>query len=95
MANVESITFEAGSFVVRTDVGPAVRYPIADMLRAADIPVLTITQLTLLTTFANLFEILFKDLVARDVIDDALYADYDLEHFFETLTDTFKTDIGD
>lgn len=43
---VEDISFEAGYITVRTNVGPPTRYPIADILRALDIPDLSATQIT-------------------------------------------------
>lgn len=92
---VQDITFEAGSLVV-TKEGRETRHDIASVLRAADIPAdLNITSLSLLTKLANLFEILLKDLLNREVISEEFYAEYDLDHFLEILTNELATDIGD
>jgi len=98
-SNVKNIEFSAGHITVTFDGGPPVQYDIADVLRSADIPVMTEAQqranVTLLTTLANLFEILVKELQDREVIGEELYADYDLQYVLGTLTDDLGADIGD
>ena len=87
MANnvVKDIQFEAGFITVTYDSGPPVKLPIADMLRAADIPVLTIDKVTVLTKLADLFMILLKTLIERQFLDEDFADGYDLDWFLEVL----------
>lgn len=85
MAHVENITFEAGFIVVTFQGGgPPRQYPIADVLRAADIPLITYEQVTSIKALANLVVILIHKLIEKGVIDSE-------ETFFEdteyTMTD--------
>lgn len=89
MANVRSITFEAGYIVVQTDSGAPRKHSIADVLRAADIPSLTYTQVAAITALANLVVILIRTLIERGVLDesfaDSLGMDWDLEHIIHAI----------
>lgn len=86
MADVKEIDVtEAGFITISRDSGPPVRYPIADLLRAADIPTgLTHTQVAPITALANLVVILIRTLIERDVLDesfiDSLGMNWDLDH---------------
>ena len=84
MATVKNIQFNAGNFVVTTDEGPPARYAIADMLRAADIPSLTYTQVAAVTALANLVVILVRTLIERGILDESFGdsggMDWDLDH---------------
>ncbi len=72
MAEVRDIDLtEPGFVIVHRAAGPPVKYPLADLLRAADIPTgLTHAQVAGLSTLANVFVILIRTLIARDVIDE-------------------------
>lgn len=89
MATVKRIDFNAGNFVVTTDEGPPTVYPIADMLRAADIPSLTYTQVAAISALSNLVVILVRALIAREVLDesfaDSLGMDWDLDHIIYAI----------
>ena len=85
MANVTNLTFEEGFIVVHRESGPDTRYALADVLRAADIPVLTIESLTLLSTGMHLLMLLIKTLIDRDILDETWHDGYDLQYIVEEL----------
>lgn len=87
MSVVQSIKFESGFIVVTTDSGPPTRYPIADMLRAADIPALTYSQVATISTLANLVAVLVRTLIDRQVLDESFLEDggYNLDDIVETI----------
>mgnify|MGYP001574115128 CR=1 FL=1 len=87
---VQDITIEAGFLVITRDAGGPRKYPIADILRAADVPNLNIRSLTLLTTMANLVTVLVKTLIEKGVLDENFEGGYDLQY----LVDTLETDLG-
>jgi len=93
---VESITFESGFIVVRTDSGPPRQWAIADVLRAADIPALTSVQISSLKALANLFAILIRTLISRDILDESFLenGDMDLDTIVEVI-DNMGGDYGD
>ena len=75
---------EPGFITIATSSGPPTRYPVSDLLRAADIPVgLTHTQVAGITYLANLVVILIRTLIERGVLDetfaDGTGEDYDLD----------------
>jgi len=81
---------ERGYITIATSSGPPTKYPVADLLRAADIPVgLTHTQVAGVTYLANLVVVLIRTLIARDLLDedfaDNLGMDWDLEHIVHAL----------
>ena len=87
--NIANVEFESG-YIVLTDVnGHKTRYPIADVLRAADIPALTYTQVAAITALANLVVILIRTLIEREVLDesfaDSLGMDWDLDHLIYAI----------
>ncbi len=86
---IKNITFEAGSFVVtREGSGPPQRVPIADMLRAADIPTgLTYTQVEAISTLANLVAVLIRTLIDRQVLNESFMEDddYDLDAIIDSI----------
>ena len=86
----EIVATEPGFLTIRTDSGPPTKYPIADLLRVADIPVgLTHAQVAGITYLANLVVVLIRTLVEREVLDetfaDELGMDWDLEHIVYAL----------
>lgn len=88
MAVVTNIEFEAGAIVVHRDAGPPTRYPIADVLRALDIPTgLTYSQVAAITTLANLIVILIRTLIDREVLDESFLEkdDFDLDAIIATV----------
>ena len=90
MSIEEMIATEPGFLTIRESSGPPTKYPIADILRAADIPVgLTHAQVAGVTYLANLVVVLIRTLIARDLLDedfaDELGMDWDLEHIIYAL----------
>ena len=83
--SVKDVTFEAGFITITRDSGPPTKYAIADVLRAADIPVLNIASLTLLTTLAEIVAVVVKTLIERQILDESFYDDYDLQYIVDTL----------
>lgn len=72
---IEKILFTPGYITLDNGGANPTRYPIADVLRALDIPVgLTHTQVAGLTSLANLVVVLVRTLISRDILD---------EHFME------------
>jgi len=81
---------EPGFITIAGSSGPPTRYPIADLLRAADIPVgLTHEQVAGVTYLANLVVVLIRTLIAKELLDetfaDELGMDWDLEHIVYAL----------
>lgn len=85
MTDIKAVTLEPGYIIIQGDSGPATRFPIAEVLRAADIPTgLTYTQVAAISALANLVVILIRTLIERQVLDesfaDNLGLDWDLDH---------------
>ena len=95
MQKVTNIEFQEGYFIVHRDSGPPTRYAIADMLRSADIPVLTMTQLELLKTLAEVVGILTKTLVEQGTLSESLVDGYDLQFVADTLNDDLDNSWDD
>lgn len=91
---VKSVTFESGFIVVDTGDGPPTRWAIADVLRSADIPVLTIDRVVVLSRLAKLFAITLKTLITREVLDESFDEDYDLDFMIEVLEDELAIEDG-
>ena len=82
-----NVEFESG-YIVLTDVnGHKTRYPIADVLRAADIPAITYSQVAQITTLANLVVVLVRTLIDKGVLDESFLEDggYNLDDLIETI----------
>ena len=92
---VEDVTFEEGFIVIKKDGAIASRTSLRDILTAADIPVLTIGSLELLTKLADWFEIIVKTLLEKGTIGEQLYVTWPLETILASLKDDLNTDIGD
>ena len=62
---------------------------IADLLRAADIPALTYEQVDAIKTLANMFAVLYRTLVAKEVIGEDLLeeGEYDLNVVMQVIED--------
>ncbi len=82
---VENVTTEAGYIVITKQAGGIPeRFAIADVLRAADIPALTHSQVATISTLANLIVILVRTLIKRGILDEEFKdnqgMDWDLDH---------------
>ena len=84
---VKNIAFSSGYITVTYDEGAPRRHPIANVLRALDVPDLTIDSLSLLTTLAQVVMVLVKTLVERDILDEELVSGFDMTYMLETLID--------
>ena len=76
---VVNIVFEEGYLIVHRDSGAPIKYPIADMLRAADIPVLTYAGLSSIKALANLVVVLIRTLIDREILDESFLENDDLD----------------
>jgi hypothetical protein len=101
---IERITFEKGYITLHDGGANPTRYAIADVLRALDIPTgLTHTQVTGLTSLANMVVVLVRTLISREVINEDFMeeGEYDLTAIIEAIEklggdygepDIFKSD---
>ncbi len=98
MANaVTGIAFTPGFIVLTHEGGNKVSHPIADVLRALDIPTgLTYTQVSAITTLANLVADLIKTLIAHNVLDAEFEVDggYNLEAIVQSI-ESMGGDFGE
>ena len=95
MANkAQRLVFEAGYIVVTDTSGSSTRYPIAAILRAADIPTgLTYTQVQAITALSNLVAVLIRTLIAREVIDENFLEEGEMD--LEAITEAIELMGGD
>jgi len=95
-AFVKDITTQSGYLVITFDSGPPKQFPIADVLRAADIPALTYSQVASIKALANLIVILVRTLVDREVLDESFLedGDIDLDDIVEAI-ENMGGDYGD
>ena len=85
---IENFTVEAGYLVITTEPGGIPkRWAIADILRAADIPALTYSQVAAITTLANLVVILVRTLRSKGILNESFLEDdeMDLDHIIYTI----------
>ncbi len=91
MANsVTGLSFSPGYITLLFDNGTRTQYPVADILRALDIPTgLTYQQVSAITTLANLVVVLVRTLVAKEVIDENFLeeGEFDLGDIIESIED--------
>jgi len=85
--NVAEVEFESGYIVLTRPNGGRTRYPITEVLRAADIPALTYSQVAQITTLANLVVVMVRTLIDREVLNESFLEDggYNLDDIVETL----------
>lgn len=79
---------EPGFLTLTDEYGRSTKHSIADLLRAADIPVgLTYSQVGAITTLANLVAVLIRTLIDRKILDESFMEedDYDLDAIVETI----------
>ncbi len=100
-AGTENVELKPGYITLTDSHGRKTDYPIASVLRAADIPSgLTYSQVGAITTLANLVVILIRTLIDRDVLDEKFLesGDFDLESITEAIAlmggDYQKPDIS-
>ena len=66
----ENVELTPGFITLTDSHGRKTKYPIADVLRAADIPSLTYVQVGAIKTLANLMVVLIRILRKRDILDE-------------------------
>jgi len=81
---------EPGYIIIRRASGPPVRYPLAGLIRAADVPTgLTHEQVAGVSLLANLVVILVRTLIDKGILDetfaDSLGMDWDLDHIIYAI----------
>ena len=94
---VKTISFEPGFIIITDTAGQRARHPVADVLRALDIPVgLTYSQVSSVTALANLCAILIRTLIDREVLDESFLEDGDinLDDIVESI-ENMGGDYGD
>ena len=81
------ITFSPGTITLIESGGNRTSYPIADVLRAVDIPALTYAQVWAIKTLANLIADLTKKLIVLYVLPAEFMGEdgYDLAAIIETI----------
>ena len=85
---IKNIAFEAGYVTVTDDMGRSRKHDIANMLRVADIPVgLSYSQVSAISSLANLIAVLIRTLIAREVLDESFLEndDLDLDHIIYAI----------
>ena len=87
MPGIEEITAtEPGFLTIRTSSGPPTKYPLADILRAVDIPIgLTHTQVDGIRILANLMVIVVRTLIGREILDEDFADDSGMEMSLEDI----------
>ena len=86
--NATALEFSAGFITLTDSHGRKTKYPIASVLRAADIPTgLTFTQITAISTLASLMAVLIKTLISRGILDESFMekGDYNLDAVIEVI----------
>lgn len=88
MENAVSLTIVPG-YIITVDANgkQVMRYPIASVLRAADIPSLTYTQVQAITALANLTVVLIRTLIDRQILDESFLEkdEYNLDDIIESI----------
>jgi len=83
---IQDIAFSSGYITITREGGAPTRYPIADVLRALDIPTgLTYEQVSGVQALANLFGIVIKALVENDILPEDFADDYKFDHIIQAI----------
>jgi len=79
----------AAGYLVWEEDGKRSQLAIANILRAADIPALTYEQVGAIKALANMFAVLYRALISKDILDDGLLEDggYDMSAIVQTIED--------
>jgi hypothetical protein len=88
---VKDVRLVNGKLRVTTDI-ESKEYDIANYLQATDVPDLTISSLSLLTSLAQVVMVLVKTLVEQEQLDETLVSGFDLQYVFETLVDELSAE---
>lgn len=88
MPNIQELDVHSqpGFIILQRASGPPVSYPIADLLRAADIPTgLTHEQVSGLGIIGSLLAVLIRTLINRDVLNEAFADDAGMSLDLDTM----------
>lgn len=92
---LKNIALFPGYLEITDDGGQKRQIMIADVLRAADLPTFTISNLTLLTKLASLVWIITMTLVEQGILSESLIEGYDIPFVRETLVDELAVVEGE
>jgi hypothetical protein len=87
---LKEITYTPGFLTHIYDGGNSTIYPVADILRALDIPDgLTYEQVGAITTLANLVVVLVRTLMSKGILTESFLEnnEYNLDDLIETIED--------
>ena len=90
---IRSFSLEAGYFVIDEGSGPPKRIPVKDVLRAADIPAITYSQVSSIKALANMFVILLRTLIDNGTLSESFLEDGDMD--LDTMTEAIDNMCGD
>lgn len=85
---IERITFTPGFITLYDGGATPTKYAIADVLRALDIPTgLTHTQMEEISKLANMFAVLIRTLIDRQILDESFLEndDYSLDALIQSI----------
>lgn len=91
--NLQNWSVTAGYVILTYDNNVTKSIPISDVLRAADIPALTSSNVASLKALANLIVILIRTLISRQIIDEDFADDAGLAWELDDLIEAIE-DIG-
>ena len=89
MSLVARVELIPGFLRITDDGGAKHQIAIADVLRAADIPALTYSQVGAIKTLANMVVVLIRTLIDRQILNESFMEndDYDLDAIIESIED--------
>ena len=85
---IVKVEYEPGYIVTTDDGGRKTRHSIAPVIRTEDVPTgLTYTQVSAITSLANLIAVLIRTLIDRQVLDESFLEndDLDLDHIIYSI----------
>ena len=88
MQDTKALAFSPGYITITEPGGNKTAYPIADLLRVADIPIgLTYTQVAAISKLANLIVVLIRTLIDRQVLNESFLEndDFDLDAIIQSI----------
>ena len=87
-STIVKIEYEPGFIVTTDDGGRKSKHGISSVMRAEDIPTgLTYTQVSAISSLANLIAVLIRTLIDRQVLDESFLEkdDLDLDHIIHSI----------
>lgn len=90
---IRNISFESGFIIIDHGSGPPTRHAISAVLRAADIPLITHSQVTSIVALANLFSILIRTLIDQGTLGESFLEEGDMD--LDTIVEAIENMGGD